>query len=82
MISTRRGQLNLVLAALGALTVAGCLFIDRSLAVSLGAAALALFASCTTATKENNHWLVESVGPRITFHFLGYEPAEDGQKEE
>jgi len=44
MISTRRGQLNLVLAALGALTVCSCLFIDRSLPVRLGAATLALVA--------------------------------------
>ncbi len=44
MISTRRGQLNLVLAALGALTVCSCLLIDRSLPVRLGAATLALVA--------------------------------------
>jgi nitrogen fixation/metabolism regulation signal transduction histidine kinase len=44
MISTRRGQLNLVLAALGALTVACCLAIDRALALRLLAASLAVVA--------------------------------------
>jgi nitrogen fixation/metabolism regulation signal transduction histidine kinase len=45
MISTRRGQLNLVLAALCAVTVASCFFaIDRSIAVRLVAASLAFVA--------------------------------------
>jgi nitrogen fixation/metabolism regulation signal transduction histidine kinase len=44
MISTRRGQLNLVLAALGALTVACSLAIDRSLGWRILAASLAVAA--------------------------------------
>jgi len=34
---------------------------------------------CTTASSaQANHWRVESVGARITYHFSGYDGSNDG----
>ena len=47
------------------------------------AAALALTSllttGCTTPSMERNHWEFDSVGPRVTHQFLGYQASEDGR---
>ena len=48
-------------------------------ALAAGAAALSVLAGCTSAAMESNHWHVDSVGPRISYHFFGYQPSEDGR---
>lgn len=48
--------------------------------LSLGALALLglLAASCSTPAYENNHWHINSVSPRMGYHFLGYRQSIDG----
>ena len=48
--------------------------------LTLLAAALAasVFAGCQTPGMENNHWHVSSVGPRVAYHFFGYDQTMDG----
>jgi hypothetical protein len=41
-------------------------------------AATAVFAGCQTPGLEENHWHVASVGPRIAYHFFGYDETMDG----
>ncbi len=44
-----------------------------------GIALLALSSSCVTPTSnQSNHWRIESIGPRITYHFFGYDGTKDG----
>ncbi len=44
-----------------------------------GIALAALASSCVTPTSaQSNHWRVESVGPRITYHLMGYDGTRDG----
>ncbi len=52
--------------------------------LSFGALALlaALTTACTTPAYENNHWHINSVGPRISYHFLGYTRTTDGDLDE
>ena len=34
---------------------------------------------CTTpSSNASNHWRIESVGPRISYHFFGYDGTKDG----
>lgn len=40
-------------------------------------AALACTAGCSSTTEEN-HWRLTSIPPRVGYHFVGYEPQEDG----
>jgi hypothetical protein len=48
--------------------------------LSLGAlAAFGLLASsCTTTAYENNHWHINHIAPRVSYHFFGYRPSVDG----
>ncbi len=44
-----------------------------------GIALAALASSCVTPTSaQSNHWRVESIGPRITYHLFGYDGTRDG----
>ena len=44
-----------------------------------GIALAALASSCVTPTaNQSNHWRIESIGPRITYHFMGYDGTRDG----
>jgi hypothetical protein len=42
------------------------------------AALLALASSCSTPAYENNHWHINNVPPRISYHFAGYRQSVDG----
>lgn len=41
-------------------------------------AAACLLAGCYTTGMESNHWHSNSVGPRIAYHFFGYDRTMDG----
>ena len=44
-----------------------------------GIALAALASSCVTPTSAaSNHWRIESIGPRITYPFFGYDGMKDG----
>jgi nitrogen fixation/metabolism regulation signal transduction histidine kinase len=89
MISTRRGQLNLVLAALGALTVASCFLIDRSLALRILAASLAVvaFAGISVALRrvlDRDERVVEAIADglaslRDSDYSVSVSPPEDSR---
>jgi hypothetical protein len=51
-----------------------------SLAVSACISALlaVLAAGCRSSGPHYNHWQSESIGPRLGYHFLGWEADEDG----
>ena len=37
------------------------------------------FTGCMTPTSnQSNHWRIESIGPRISYHFFGYDGTKDG----
>ncbi|HUR28338.1 MAG TPA: hypothetical protein VM509_09125 [Planctomycetota bacterium] len=52
----------------------------KLLPCSLGLVLAALtFTSCMAPTPAaSNHWRVESIGPRISYHFFGYDGTKDG----
>ncbi len=51
-------------------------FLHASLA---GIALAALLGGCfAPSAVQTNHWRVESIGPRITYHFFGYDGTKDG----
>ena len=53
----------------------------KLLPATLAGLALATLAlsSCTTPTAaQSNHWRIESIGPRISYHFFGYDGTKDG----
>ena len=44
----------------------------------LALAALSLGGCMTPSSNASNHWRVESIGPRISYHFFGYDGTKDG----
>jgi len=48
--------------------------------LTLGGLALlgVLATGCTTPAYENNHWHINNIAPRISYHFAGYRQSEDG----
>ena len=53
----------------------------KLLPATLAAAALlALTSGClmTPTAAQSNHWRIESIGPRITYHLFGYDGTKDG----
>jgi len=37
------------------------------------------FSGCMAPTAaQSNHWRIESIGPRISYHFFGYDGTRDG----
>ena len=50
----------------------------KRLPISALALLAVLATGCTTPAYENNHWHINSVGPRISYHFLGYTQSTDG----
>ncbi len=41
-------------------------------------AALATSGCSTPSSNQSNHWRIESIGPRISYHFFGYDGTKDG----
>jgi hypothetical protein len=53
----------------------------KLLPATLASALLATLAcsGCSTPTaNQSNHWRIESIGPRITYTFFGYDGTKDG----
>ncbi|HTF87581.1 MAG TPA: hypothetical protein VK843_04170 [Planctomycetota bacterium] len=44
----------------------------------LALAALTLGGCMTPTAAQSNHWRIESIGPRISYHFFGYDGTKDG----
>ena len=43
-----------------------------------GLAAMSLSGCMTPTSAQSNHWRIESIGPRISYHFFGYDGTKDG----
>lgn len=41
-------------------------------------ASLALSSCSAPSSSQSNHWRIDSIGPRISYHFFGYDGTKDG----